>query len=306
MDSPRSVGLSPDGDELYAPAAKSLVTFHRDSSTERVIFEQVLGNGTKDGQGQTVEKLDTGVAVTTTSDGQFVYGTADDGDTLSVYYRQRHPGAHVVEVHAESGLPEPRLRTPSGGGNRILYIMTEYPDRPVNASEAVAHHTMSRVNDYYIHTSYGKWSYPQITITPPLMMPHDLAWYNPENDEVGRVAMRRDAFAAADTAGYDPTASATLPVLRFSLLRVAQDIRGTRSVSDCVDNVRVTTHEMGHSLGLTTSFWWNVGGASIIGPGTLAFGPGNPFEPMGEKSLGDLTLHDKKSLGGSQMLRFRK
>jgi 6-phosphogluconolactonase (cycloisomerase 2 family) len=298
LDYPMFTTLAPDESTLYVPSAHAFVAFERDRSTGRLTFEQIVANGVEDGQGQVVENLDTGFAATTSSDGKFVYATARAGNTVTAYYRPNHPGAQVVEVRDGQDYQNRDFGRRPVTGNQILYIIAEYPDRPADVSEAVARHYMSQANDYYIHNSYGKWSYPHILVTPPLMMPHELAWYDPENDRNGLIAMWADAKAAAVAAGYDPSAS------RHNFLYYNSFASGCTGHAetpgddiriDCAAVVRVTVHEMAHNLGIHHSYYWDTGGTSVIGPGTLV--SENPFDPMGAAVLGDLLLYEKKRLG---------
>lgn len=179
----------------------------------------------------------------------------------------------------------PAAPTPSLGVAKILYIPMTFADQnAIPATESKCYEVMRDVADYYAKASYGRLT-TMTTVTPPVKLPHNEAWYVQKDTTNGgtvdglglelshaREEAKRLGF---DWNDYDCT------VLRLNGgARVVGGWGSTGNVWIYSDGVGVTAHEIGHSFGLSHANYWDTAGTSAIGNGTNAE-YGDVFDVMG-------------------------
>jgi len=183
----------------------------------------------------------------------------------------------------------PAAPTPALGMVKVLFIPMTFADQNVTpASEAKCYQLMRDVADYYAKSSFGKLT-TLTTVTPPVKLPRNEAWYVQNDTSNGgtidglslemahaREEAKRLGF---DYLNYDCT------VLRLSGgARPTGGWGGGSTVWIYSDGVGVTAHEIGHSFGLTHANFWDTAGQSAIGAGTNQE-YGDIYDVMGSGSV---------------------
>lgn len=179
----------------------------------------------------------------------------------------------------------PAAPTPALGQLKVLFIPLTFQDQnAIPATESKCYEVMRDVADYYLKSSYGKLT-TLTTVTPPVKLPKNEAWYVQRDTSNGgdvdglglemnhaREEARRIGF---DYNNYDVT------VVRLNGgARPTGGWGGTGNVWIYGDGVGVTAHEIGHSFGLAHANFWDTSGTSSIGPGANAE-YGDSYDVMG-------------------------
>lgn len=168
-------------------------------------------------------------------------------------------------------LPAPP--TPAIGQLKVLYIPMTFQDQNANLpTESKCYEIMRNVADYYSKSSYGKLT-TLTTVTPPVKLPKNEAWYVQRDTSNGgdvdglglEMAHAREQVKKLgfDYLDYDVT------VLRLiGGARATGGWGGGGNVWVYGDSVGVTAHEIGHTFGLAHANFWDTAGTSAIGPGS--------------------------------------
>ena len=181
---------------------------------------------------------------------------------------EEEPSAHYLA--AGDG---PAASPYTEGVKRVLLIRVDFSDLAGEPfSEAAGRTLLTNLNNYFTETSYGKTTVPAPSlgsdVTPLFRMPQTAVHYG--SVDRGYDALRADARAAADAAGYlrgnyefDVTCIGPVPGFNWGGLGYVGApgswIRNTSSTG-------TTAHELGHNLGLNHANFWDTGGQSIFGP----------------------------------------
>lgn len=179
-------------------------------------------------------------------------------------------GATGGPVALTGVLPAPP--TPAIGMLKVLYIPMTFKDQNAQLpTEAKCYEIMRNCADYYSKSSFGKLT-TMTTVTPPVTVPNNEAWYIQRDSSNGgdidglglemahaREQARRIGFDFND---YDVT------VLRLiGGARSTGGWGGGGNVWVYGDSVGVTAHEIGHTFALAHANFWDTAGTSSIGPG---------------------------------------
>lgn len=180
-------------------------------------------------------------------------------------------------------LPAPP--TPAIGQLKVLYIPMTFQDQNANLpTESKCYEIMRNVADYYSKSSYGKLT-TLTTVTPPVRLPKNEAWYVQRDTSNGgdvdglglEMAHAREEVKKLgfDYLDYDVT------VLRLiGGPRATGGWGGGGNVWVYGDSVGITAHEIGHTFALAHANFWDTAGTSAIGPGANAE-YGDSFDVMG-------------------------
>jgi hypothetical protein len=199
----------------------------------------------------------------------------------------------VVErwIEAEGGGGGGNDLAPGGAGlwtrgpKDLLYMRVNFPDDLTEPlSETSAYDIMDSVNEYFVLSSYDN-IWVTATVTPLLTLPGTKSFYT----TAGPGALFSDARSVAFKAGYDTAnyeldvvAHTTVPGFDWGGLGVVGG-KGTWLQSY---GAGVTSHELGHNMGLLHAHFWNTTNYSSIGPGTNVE-YGNVFDTMGAAAAGN-------------------
>ena len=212
-----------------------------------------------------------------------------DGSHVTLFEEQ------LIQGEGATGGPQrftgllPAAPTPSLGELRVLYIPTTFADQnQIPANETRSYELMREVADFYSKSSFGRVTC-MTTVTPPVKLPHNEAWYV-QKDLTDGVSKEIDGLGLehstareeARKLGYDANDYDTV-VVRLSGGPRAQGVGGYGGGSSVwlyFDSANIAAHEIGHCFGLAHANFWDTGGASAIGPGGNTE-YGNPFDVMG-------------------------
>lgn len=240
--------------------------------------------------GQTTVAVADGQPVTEENPAVEAYGRIIylcDGSHTVIYERQ------LIQGEGASGGPRsftgilPAAPSPSLGQLRVLYIPMTFADQnQIPATEAKCYEVMATVADFFSKASFGRLACLP-TVTPPIKLPHDEAWYK-QKDQSDGVTKEIDGLGLehqhareeARKLGYDSAAFDSVVVRLSGGPRTAGGWGGGNSVWIYGDSPSTVAHELGHTFGLSHANFWDTAGASAIGPGANQE-YGNPFDVMG-------------------------
>lgn len=166
----------------------------------------------------------------------------------------------------------PAVPTPSVGNVRVLVIPLTFADQnDVPSSESVLYQMMRDIGDHFALASYGKLTLIP-TITPPIKLPHNEAWYVQKDTSNGGTIdglglEHSHARAEARALGYDDNQFDCVVVRLRGGPRATGGWGGGSSVWTYSDGSGVVAHELGHVFGLGHANFWNTSGTSAIGVG---------------------------------------
>ena len=179
----------------------------------------------------------------------------------------------------------PAAPTAALGTVKVLFIPMTFQDtNAVPATESTCYTVMRDVADYYLKSSFGKLT-TLTTVTPPVKLPKNEAWYVQRDtsnggDVDGLGLEMSDAREQARRMGFDFN-NYDCTVLRLSGgARPAGGWGGGNTVWIYGDSVGVTAHEIGHAFGLAHANFWDTAGTSAIGPGANSE-YGDSYDNMG-------------------------
>jgi hypothetical protein len=198
-------------------------------------------------------------------------------------------GAHIVPYEQSLILGEagtggaqsftggmPAASVPSVGVVKVLYVPAVFADQgQVPASEATCHDVLRQVADFYQTQSFGRLTLVA-TVTPPVKLPRNQAWYKGKDTIDGFVkevdglnAEMTHAKEAARAAGYDWQDYHCFVVRANGGARAPTSFGsiGAGQVWMRNDSVSTVAHEVGHAFGLLHANFWLTNGASVAGPG---------------------------------------
>lgn len=179
----------------------------------------------------------------------------------------------------------PAAPTPSLGVVRVLYMPVTYADQnAIPVTEARAYQTMRDVSDYYAKGSYGKLTL-LCTVTPPVKLPHNEAWYVQQDTANGgnidgEGMSHRHARDEARKLGFDTNDYDTHIMRHTGGPGSYGGLAGGSTVWIRGDGAGLSGHEIGHTFGLPHANFWDTGGTSSIGAGINAE-YGHPYDIMG-------------------------
>ena len=167
------------------------------------------------------------------------------------------------------------------GAKSVLVIRLDFSDLPGEPfTEELALSRMTEVDAFYQSVSYGLLSFPDVTVTPTMRLPHTRQFYRDSGDYRG---LRDDAHIVAEAAGYDPYSYFTDIVAFSQTFTDFSALGAVRNRGVWMNGTFYTdtlAHELGHNLGAYHSNAWIPAGEDPIGPGTSAE-YGNDFDLMG-------------------------
>lgn len=184
----------------------------------------------------------------------------------------------------------PSAPTPSVGVVKVLCIPAIFADQAqVPASEATLLNMLRETGDFYQVTSYGRLTL-QATVTPPVVLPRNQAWYKGKDTTDGYVKEidglsleMSHAKEAARKLGYDWQDYHATIVRANGGARAPTSFGGGGNVWMRGDSVSTCSHEIGHAFGLAHANFWQTNGASVIGPGgNVEYG--DTYDNMGSTS----------------------
>ncbi len=167
----------------------------------------------------------------------------------------------------------PAAPTPSIGNIKVLVIPMTFADQnDTPSSESGLYTVMRDVGQHYATASYGKLTLAT-TVTPPVRLPHNEAWYVQKDTSNGGTIdglgkEHSDARAEARKMGFDDDEFDCIVVRLKGGARPAGGWGGGRSVWIYGNDTSTTAHEVGHAFGLAHANFWDTAGTSAIGAGT--------------------------------------
>lgn len=166
----------------------------------------------------------------------------------------------------------PSTPTPSLGTIKVLFIPMAFADQNVvPMTEGRAADNLRDMADFYSKSSYGRLT-TLYTVTPPVVLPHNEAWYNQRDTsnggDIDGVGMEHaHARDAARKLGFDSNDYDCVVVRLNGGPRTAGGLGGGASVWLWADDVGTMAHEVGHCFGLSHANFWDTAGTSAIGAG---------------------------------------
>ncbi len=168
----------------------------------------------------------------------------------------------------------PSAPTPSVGVVKVLYIPVIFPDiNETPITDAGAQDVMRQSSAFYQTMSFGRLTLVA-TVTPPVIMPKNRAWYVGKDTTSGFIKEidglgleMSHAKEAARRMGYDWQDYHATVVRANGGARSPTSYGGGGNVWMRTDSVGTTAHEVGHAFGLAHANFWETNGASVIGPG---------------------------------------
>ncbi len=168
----------------------------------------------------------------------------------------------------------PSAPTPSVGVVKVLYIPVIFPDiNETPITDATAHDVMRQASAFYQTMSFGRLTLVA-TVTPPVRMPKNRAWYVGKDTTSGFIKEidglgleMSHAKEQARKLGYDWQDYHATVVRANGGARAPTSYGGGGNVWMRSDSVATTAHEVGHAFGLAHANYWETNGASVIGPG---------------------------------------
>lgn len=201
----------------------------------------------------------------------------------------------IIQAEGGTGGPTtftgllPAAPTPSLGTLKILYIPLTFQDQnAVPATEQKCYDVMRDVSDYYAKSSYGRLT-TLTTVTPPIKLPRDEAWYVQKDssnggDIDGLGLEQTHARDEARKIGFDSNDYDCVVLRLNGGARPTGGWGGGGSVWVYSDSIGVVAHEIGHTFGLSHANYWDTAGTSSIGSGANAE-YGDVFDVMGGGSV---------------------
>lgn len=206
------------------------------------------------------------------ANGEVVY--LCDGSHTTVYEQMLIQGeAGTGGAQSFTGIL-PAAATPSVGVVKVLYIPVIFPDQnETPITEAGAHSVLAQSAAFYQTMSFGRLTLVG-TVTPPVRMPKNRAWYVGKDTtsgfikEVDGLGLEMShAKEQARKLGYDWQDYHATVVRANGGARSPTSYGGGGNVWMRTDSVDTTAHEIGHAFGLAHANFWETNGASTIGPG---------------------------------------
>lgn len=197
----------------------------------------------------------------------------------------------------------PAAPTPCIGVVKVLYMPVTYADQnAVPVTEARAYETMRDVGEYYAKGSYGKLTL-LATVTPPVKLPHNEAWYVQQDTANGgnidgEGMSHRHARDEVRKMGFDTNDYDTHIMRHNGGPGSYGGLAGGSTVWIRGDGGGLSAHEIGHTFGLPHANFWDTGGTSSIGSGTNSE-YGHSFDVMGSSGAfpsGHYNAQGKKSI----------